>query len=71
MTSNHLQETPCKRWLTTTDYKNEYGVSKSTQYRQRKEGLLPFTQSKTNGAILYDRFKIDALLEQNSTDIES
>lgn len=70
MTTNQPEPTPPKRWLTTTDYKNEYGVSKQTQYRQRRDRKIPYIQSEVNGAILYDRFKIEKLLESNSVNIE-
>lgn len=71
MTTNQLEVAPPKRWLTTADYKNEYGVSRQTQYRQRRAGKIPYTQAEINGVILYDRYKIDELLESNSVNIES
>ena len=71
MTTN---QTPIKkRWLTIEELAKEYGFSKSSQYHLRKSKQIPFTQikassktSKNNGSVRYDRYLIDAWLEENS-----
>jgi predicted DNA-binding transcriptional regulator AlpA len=61
-----------KRWLTIEELAKEYGFSKSSQYQLRKSKQIPFTQikassktNKNNGSVRYDRYLIDAWLEEN------
>jgi len=70
MTTN--QTTEKKRWLNIEELAKEYGFSKSTQYQLRKSKQIPFSQikassrtDKSNGSVRYDRFLIDAWLEEN------
>jgi predicted DNA-binding transcriptional regulator AlpA len=70
MTTN--QTTVKKRWLNIEELAKEYGFSKSTQYQLRKSKQIPFSQikassrtNKSNGSVRYDRFLIDAWLEEN------
>ena len=72
MTTN---QTPIKkRWLNIEELAKEYGFSKSSQYLLRKSKQIPFSQikassksSKNNGSVRYDRYLIDAWLEENAT----
>jgi len=61
-----------KRWLNIEELAKEYGFSKSSQYQLRKSKQIPFTQikassktNKNNGSVRYDRYLIDAWLEEN------
>jgi predicted DNA-binding transcriptional regulator AlpA len=61
-----------KRWLNIEELTHEYGFSKSSQYQLRKSKQIPFTQikassktNKNNGSVRYDRYLIDAWLEDN------
>ena len=51
------------RWLSIQDFTADFGISKSTQQRLRKNHSLPY--SKLGGIIRYDRLKIDAMFEQH------
>ena len=53
-----------KRWLQPNDLASEFGISKPTQAKMRKEGVLPY--SKLGGFVFYDRHLIDKMLEQHS-----
>lgn len=50
-----------KRWLRPDDLAEEFSISTNTQAQMRREGRLPY--SKRGKFIFYDRFKIDAWLE--------
>lgn len=55
-----------KRWLTPTELEAEYGFNKSTQAKMRmasNSSTLPF--SKVGNFIRYDRYAIDAWLEDH------
>lgn len=55
-----------KRWLTPSELETEYGFSKSTQAKMRmasNSSTLPF--SKVGKFIRYDRYAIDAWLEEH------
>jgi predicted DNA-binding transcriptional regulator AlpA len=55
-----------KRWLSPTELEKEYGFSKSTQSKFRmasNSSTIPF--SKIGKFVRYDRFAIDAWLEQH------
>lgn len=79
MTTNRTAEpTVKKRWLNIEELADEYGFSKSSQYKLRKSKQIPFTQikassrtNKNNGSVRYDRYLIDAWLEANSVDVEA
>jgi len=78
MTTNQkAKPTIKKRWLNIDELAEEYGFSKSSQYQLRKSKQIPFTQikassrtNKSNGSVRYDRFLIDAWLEENSVKME-
>jgi len=73
MTTNQEPNQPHKkRWLNIEELAKEYGFSKSSQYQLRKSKQIPFTQikassktNKQNGSVRYDRYLIDAWLEEN------
>jgi len=55
-----------KRWLSPSELQEEYGFSKSTQAKMRmahSSSTLPF--SKVGKFIRYDRYLIDAWLEEH------
>ena len=56
-TENVLQ----KRWLSPTELEDEFGFSRSTQAKYRMDRKIPFV--KLGKYIRYDRFEIDAWLE--------
>jgi len=77
MTTNQETNQPHKkRWLNIEELAKEYGFSKSSQYQLRKSKQIPFTQikassktNKNNGSVRYDRYLIDAWLENNSVQV--
>jgi len=61
------QQTLQKRWLSPSEVEAEFGFSKSFQAKARmssSKSTLPF--SKVGKFIRYDRFKIDAWLEDHA-----
>ncbi|WP_434579776.1 helix-turn-helix domain-containing protein [Sulfurimonas sp. NW15] len=55
-----------KRWLTPSELEAEYGFSKSTQAKMRmasSSSNIPF--SKIGKYVRYDRYAIDAWLEEH------
>ena len=55
-----------KRWLTPSELEAEYGFSKSSQAKMRmasNSSTIPF--SKVGNFVRYDRYAIDAWLEEH------
>ncbi|MBE3606345.1 MULTISPECIES: helix-turn-helix domain-containing protein [unclassified Campylobacter] len=61
MNSAELSE---KRWLTTFEVKEIYGIAINTQAKYRMKGIIPYV--KINRIIRYDRMLLDAWLEAHT-----
>jgi len=61
------KESNKNRWLTIADVEREYGFSRTTQHKMRKEKIVPFSKigDKQNSPIRYDRLELDKWLEDN------
>ncbi|NLK66137.1 MAG: helix-turn-helix domain-containing protein [Campylobacteraceae bacterium] len=57
-----------KRWLSTKEVAEEYGIAINTQAQYRMRGIIPY--SKINRIIRYDRYKLDEWFEKHSIDCE-
>ncbi len=53
------------RWITPTEFEQEFGIPKQTQAKMRSEGRLPYSKLGTK-VVRYDRQKIDKMFEDNA-----
>jgi len=63
MRRSHSNPTLDSRWMSIEDFRLQFGISKPTQARLRKNGNLPY--SKIGKVIRYDRILIDKYFEDH------
>ena len=61
--------TECKRWLSPSELKSEYGFGESNQAKLRMNNKIPY--SKIGRYIRYDRWEIDKWLMNNNVSMIS
>jgi len=57
-------DTHKKRWLSTEDLEEEFGFKEATMAKYRMQKKIPFCKIGSK-YIRYDRFKIDAWIEEH------